>query len=95
MYEAFGEGLLLLALIWILRRALFGKVAPGFFVGVFFLGYGVARTVAEQFREPDAHLSFLFGTDFITMGALLSVPMWIFGVYLTWRGFRRSSLASF
>ncbi|MEL6196113.1 MAG: prolipoprotein diacylglyceryl transferase [Myxococcota bacterium] len=88
LYEAFGEGLILLALIWILRRTLFGKVAHGFFIGVFLLGYGVARTTAEQFREPDAHLSFLFGTDFITMGALLSTPMWILGVYLTWSGLR-------
>ncbi|MEO0812480.1 MAG: prolipoprotein diacylglyceryl transferase, partial [Myxococcota bacterium] len=71
LYEALGEGLLLFALIWLLRRILFGKVGHGFFIGIFLLGYGIARTTAEQFREPDAHLSFLFGTDFITMGALL------------------------
>ena len=41
--------------------------------GVFFAGYGVARIVGELFREPDAHLGYLWGP--ITMGMLLSVPL--------------------
>ena len=45
---------------------------PGALSGVFLIGYGIARIVAEFFREPDAFLGFLtFG---ITMGQILSLP---------------------
>ena len=52
---------------------------------MFIIGYAIARTIVEQYREPDDHLGFLFGTDFITMGALLSTPMILFGLYLILR----------
>ena len=41
-------------------------------------GYGVARIVAEFFREPDAQLGFLWGGA--TMGQLLSLPMIAVGI---------------
>ena len=42
-----------------------------------------ARTVAEVFRQPDAHLGFLsFGT---TMGQWLSVPLLVAGLVLMFR----------
>ena len=53
---------------------------PGFLSGLFLAGYWLARTVCEQFREPDAHLGFLIGS--LTMGQLLSLPMLLGGVYL-------------
>ena len=53
---------------------------PGCLTGVFLTGYGSVRTVAELFRQPDAHLGFLsFGS---TMGQWLSVPLILAGVFL-------------
>jgi phosphatidylglycerol:prolipoprotein diacylglycerol transferase len=44
------------------------------------MGYAVARTIVELFREPDAHLGFLWGG--FTMGQLLSLPMLVAGLTL-------------
>jgi phosphatidylglycerol:prolipoprotein diacylglycerol transferase len=44
------------------------------------MGYGVARIVGETFREPDSFLGFLWGP--ITMGMLLSAPVFLFGLVL-------------
>ena len=56
---------------------------PGFVGGAFLVGYGIARSSMEFFREPDANLGFLW--DFITMGQLLSLPMIVVGLWLMWR----------
>jgi phosphatidylglycerol:prolipoprotein diacylglycerol transferase len=72
LYEAFGEGLVLLAVMALVVRR-FGFRRPGLVGGVFVVGYAVARIVCEFFREPDAQLGFLFAGT--TMGQLLSVPM--------------------
>jgi phosphatidylglycerol:prolipoprotein diacylglycerol transferase len=44
------------------------------------MGYAVARTAVELFREPDAHLGFLWAG--FTMGQLLSLPMLVAGLTL-------------
>jgi phosphatidylglycerol:prolipoprotein diacylglycerol transferase len=44
------------------------------------MGYGVARSVGEFFREPDAFLGFLWAGA--TMGQLLSIPMILAGAAL-------------
>jgi phosphatidylglycerol:prolipoprotein diacylglycerol transferase len=72
LYEAFGEGLVLLALLGIAVRR-FGFRRPGLIGGLFVLGYAVARIICETFREPDPQLGFLLGGA--TMGQLLSLPM--------------------
>jgi phosphatidylglycerol:prolipoprotein diacylglycerol transferase len=72
LYEAFGEGLVLLAVMALVVRR-FGFRRPGLVGGIFVVGYAVARIVCEFFREPDAQLGFLFAGT--TMGQLLSVPM--------------------
>lgn len=81
LYEAALEGVVLLVIIaiaiyrfGILRKP---RLATGLFVG----GYGVARTVVEFFREPDAHIGYLAG-DWLTMGMVLSLPMIIAGLAL-------------
>lgn len=75
LYQAAMEGFLLfLILMWFAR-----KPRPRFAVsGAFGLGYGIFRTFAEFFREPDAHIQFdLFG--WVTRGQLLSLPMIVIG----------------
>jgi phosphatidylglycerol:prolipoprotein diacylglycerol transferase len=81
LYEAALEGLVLLIIIaiaiyrfGILRKP---RLATGLFVG----GYGVARTIVEFFRQPDAHIGYLAG-DWLTMGMILSLPMIVAGLVL-------------
>ncbi len=95
LYEAFGEGLLLFILVNLLVR--FGGFRrPGFVAGVFGMGYAVARIVCEFFREPDPQLGFLFGTSVdalsggITMGMLLSLPVFFAGLWLVLRSRREA-----
>ena len=95
LYEAFGEGLLLFILVNLLVRA-GGFKRPGFVAGVFGMGYAVARIVCEFFREPDPQLGFLFGTSVdalsggITMGMLLSLPVFFAGLWLVLRSRREA-----
>jgi phosphatidylglycerol:prolipoprotein diacylglycerol transferase len=87
LYEAVLEGfflfVVLTALIWrgALRR-------PGLILGVFALGYGLARSICELFREPDVQIGFLWGG--LTMGMLLSLPLMIAGLLLIAVTMRRS-----
>ncbi|WP_377839708.1 prolipoprotein diacylglyceryl transferase [Bosea sp. UC22_33] len=93
LYEAFTEGLLLFVLVNLLVRA-GGFRKPGFVAGVFGMGYAVARIVCEFFREPDPQLGFLFGASVdalsggITMGMLLSLPVFFAGLWLVLRSRR-------
>ena len=83
LYQAGLEGLalfaLLMALVW--NPAI--RARRGFVSGAFLAGYGAARFIGEFFRQPDAHLGFLFAGA--TMGQLLSVPMILVGAWLMLR----------
>jgi phosphatidylglycerol---prolipoprotein diacylglyceryl transferase len=80
LYEALMEGLVLLVVMLVLSRREELRERFGLLTGVFLCGYAIARIIGEYFREPDAFLGFLaFGT---TMGQILSVPMFIAGVWL-------------
>ncbi|MFQ5985412.1 MAG: prolipoprotein diacylglyceryl transferase [Alphaproteobacteria bacterium] len=83
LYEAALEGLVLFVVMFVLWRTRDLRDRPGLLTGAFLTGYGVFRIVGEVFREPDAHLGFLF--DGVTMGQLLSVPMVALGLYLMLR----------
>lgn len=93
LYEAFGEGLVLFVLLGLLVRAV-GFRRPGLIAGVFGMGYAVARIAAEFFREPDPQLGFLFGTGAggggLTMGMLLSLPLFAAGLVLVLRARSRA-----
>jgi phosphatidylglycerol:prolipoprotein diacylglycerol transferase len=89
LYEAFLEGALLLAILFCLVRFADALKKPGLVLGSLILGYGVARSIAEFFREPDA--IFAFGPLIITIGQLLSLPMILAGAVLIARACRRGS----
>lgn len=86
LYEAALEGIVLfLILRWATHHAGLLK-RRGVVAGMFFLGYSVFRTFVENFREPDRYLQhFPFG---LTMGMMLSAPMFLLGLFLVWRGMR-------
>jgi phosphatidylglycerol:prolipoprotein diacylglycerol transferase len=75
LYEALLEGVVLFAVLWLLHRR---RVAAGIPFFTFFLLYGAFRFTVEFFRQPDAHLGFLWGGA--TMGQVLSLPMILFGL---------------
>jgi len=77
LYEFALEGLLLFALLWLYAR----KPRPvGAVSGLFLIGYGSFRFLAEFTREPDDFLGLLsFG---MSMGQWLSLPMVLAGVLL-------------
>jgi phosphatidylglycerol---prolipoprotein diacylglyceryl transferase len=85
LYQAFAEGLVLFALVWVFSA----KPRPmGAVSGMFLVGYGVLRFITELFRTPDAHLGFI-ALDWLTMGQLLSLPMVIIGILLLYFAQRR------
>jgi phosphatidylglycerol:prolipoprotein diacylglycerol transferase len=83
LYQAGLEGLALFILLQILVHTPAIRARPGFVAGAFLAGYGVARSIGELFRQPDANLGFLFAGA--TMGQLLSVPMILAGAWLMLR----------
>ncbi|MFN5995861.1 MAG: prolipoprotein diacylglyceryl transferase [Paracoccaceae bacterium] len=94
LYQAALEGLLLaLVLLWLaFRRGWFKR--PGALMGVFLVGYGIARFVVEFVRQPDAQfvsegnpigLALQVGGYGLTMGQLLSLPMIVVGLWFVLR----------
>ena len=85
LYQAGLEGILLFAILYVATRN--GALKrPSLIGGMFVAGYGLARIVGEQFREPDAHIGFLAGG--LTMGMLLSLPMVLAGAIAMIRAWR-------
>lgn len=80
LYEAALEGLVLFVLLQVLWRHDWARARKGFVSGVFLSVYGFCRIVIEFFREPDAQLGFILPN--VTMGQILSVPIFILGVFL-------------
>ncbi len=76
LYQALLEGVVLWALLWFVFR----KRVPfrGFMVSVYLMGYGVARFIAEYFREPDAALGFRIRLSSIPNPPALLVTPWNF-----------------
>jgi phosphatidylglycerol:prolipoprotein diacylglycerol transferase len=83
LYEAGLEGVVLFAILWFAFWRTKARYQPGRLVGLFVLGYGIARFIVEFFREPDAQFrgSFIEATG-IHMGQWLCVPMIVGGLYL-------------
>ena len=80
LYEAGLEGVVLFVFLRILTHRYHRLANAGFISGAFCVGYGLARTLVEFFREPDVQIGYLAGG--LTMGMLLSIPMILFGIGL-------------
>ena len=81
LYEAGLEGIALFAVLaWFTWRGLKLKT-PKFIGGAFVAVYGLSRIIVEFFREPDAHIGYLLGTSWLTMGMVLSLPMVLAGAW--------------
>jgi phosphatidylglycerol---prolipoprotein diacylglyceryl transferase len=80
IYEALLEGLVLFVVVRIATHHYSALQHPGRAAGIFATGYGVARIIAEYFREPDTYLGYFAGV--FTMGMLLSLPLLLVGLWL-------------
>jgi phosphatidylglycerol:prolipoprotein diacylglycerol transferase len=54
LYEAFFEGIVLFAILWLVRTRT--RQPNGVLTGLFLICYAIFRIVVENFREPDATL---------------------------------------
>ena len=88
LYEALLEGLVIFLVLYALSR----KVPPrpqGTFLGMFLVLYGCFRFLVEFVRLPDAQMGYLLGTNWLTMGQVLSLPLAALGVWLLLRATKR------
>ena len=79
LYEAALEGIVLFLVLRLLTHKTNALQKPGTVASMFLVGYGVARTFVEFFRQPDEQLGYLYG-HWLTMGMLLSAPMVLLGL---------------
>ncbi len=86
LYQFALEGVLLfLILFWFTRTPRPQWSAAGLFL----FGYGIFRSLAEFFREPDAHIGF-DALGWVTRGQLLSLPMIALGLAIILWAYRRN-----
>ena len=79
LYEMLLEGVVMFAVLWIVSL----KPRPRYLVsGLFALLYGCFRFAVEFVRVPDAQLGYLFGTSWVTMGQMQSLPLIAVGLVL-------------
>ncbi|HEX7784408.1 MAG TPA: prolipoprotein diacylglyceryl transferase [Sphingobium sp.] len=82
LYEAVLEGVLLFAILWFAFWKTKARYQPGKLVGIFLLGYGLARFCVEFFREADVQLLEFAHRTGLHMGQWLTLPMIFGGLYL-------------
>ena len=80
LYQLMGEGVCLGIILWwyASKKRNLGQIS-----GVFLIGYGLFRLLAEFAREPDSFLGLL--SLGLSMGQWLSLPMVFLGIYLIFR----------
>ncbi|AJC21462.1 prolipoprotein diacylglyceryl transferase [Pandoraea pulmonicola] len=89
LFEVALEGVALFLLLWFFSR----RARPvGAVSGMFLVGYGLFRFLAEFTREPDAFLGLLsFG---LSMGQWLSLPMIVAGVIMLVWSYRKPATSA-
>ena len=78
IYEMLLEGILLGIICHYISKR---YTKAGINSGVFLIGYGCFRIIAEFFREPDGFIGLLFGIN-LSFGQILCLPMIILGLTL-------------
>ena len=88
IYEAIFEGLILFFILRYIYKKYSNNI--GLTSSLFLILYSVFRFLIEFLREPDGHLGLLF--EFISMGQILCIPYFIFGIILIkYNGNRRAN----
>ena len=81
LYEAFFEGIVLFVVLRVLFPYAVKRRLNGLIMGVFFLGYGVARFLLEYVREPVDGEFKVFGFIY-SYGQILTMPMIVIGAFM-------------
>ena len=93
LYEAALEGIVLFLALCLLTYRFHALKTPGFVTGAFISLYALARIFIEFFREPDAQIGYLAG-HWLTMGMVLSLPMFAIGLWAMVRARRTPAVAA-
>jgi phosphatidylglycerol:prolipoprotein diacylglycerol transferase len=88
LYEALFEGLVLFTLLWWMSHRMAALHRPGMVAGTFLIGYGLARSFCELFREPNAGHFLNLGP--LTAGIFYSIPMIVAGALILREAARRT-----
>ena len=78
IYEALLEGLVVFIILNIMIHKYKKLNQTGFISGMFLILYSLFRFLIEFTREPDIQVGYIL--NYMTMGMILSVPMFIFGI---------------
>ena len=78
LYEALLEGIILFSILIFI--SFIKKIKIGVCSSLFMILYGIFRVVAEQFREPDVQVGYLF--NLLSMGSFLSFVMIVVGIVI-------------
>ena len=78
LYESFLEGLILFIILKTIynKKPMIGKLSA-----LFLIYYAFFRFLVEFVRVPDIQIGYLYG-DWLTMGMLLSIPMFLVGLII-------------
>ena len=77
LYEAFFEGIFLFVILWNVRNF---NTPRGSMLSFYLIGYGTVRFFIEYFRQPDAHIGFVWFS--FSMGQILCGLMIAGGILL-------------
>ncbi len=94
LYQALMEGVLLAAIMLLLFWKTHARFHKGLLMGIFITGMGIARFVAEVFREPDAQLTEFTARTGFSMGQWLSFPLIALGLYFLFRALKNKGVAA-
>ena len=83
IYEFLLEGVLLFIILASLSRK---NRPPMYISGMFMVFYSIFRFISEFFREPDPQIGYL-AWHWLTMGQVLSIPMFIIGLVLIFKSY--------
>lgn len=79
LYEALLEGVVLFAVLWLLRTRC--RMPRGVLTGLFFILYATLRIIGEMFREPDP----AWAVGSFSAGQFLSLFMYVIGIaFVVW-----------
>ncbi len=79
LYEMVLEGVVLFIVLRIMTHKKLALHRPGLIIGLFLVGYGLARSFSEFFRQPDVGHALNIGP--LTAGIVYSIPMIALGIY--------------
>lgn len=94
LYQAGGEGLILLIVMLSLFWLSSARWRPGLLVGVFAMGMAISRFGMEFFRQPDAQLTEFAESTGLSMGQWLTIPLFVAGLFFVVRALQKPPLGA-